>query len=269
MKRMTALILALCLLAALTACGSAEGTTESTVPSSVVDQSSKSVEDTEITEEALSTEESTQPSEETEAPEGPYEITTAYANAYRNSLGEVWVQVMIAVKNTSDTVLCLDYSNVTVLVSEEERQELSYVLAFPSIIGPGETGYYYEESPLEYEASGELELTADLVITETAETPERYTVADTSVADSTYGGLRLWGTVEDPGAQEGKLIYIAAVLFDETDKPVAVCYTIHTETGETSAGYELISFMLPESITAGSVARYETYAYPYNLEAMR
>lgn len=264
MKRILALILALCLLAGLTACGTPEQTTESTeAPTTEEPQKASETETTAEPTDALEETEASEP------PAGPYEITASYANAYRNSLGEVWVQVMIAVKNTSDVPLCLDYSTVTIQVSEDETQELSYVLAFPSVIGPGETGYYYEETPLEYEASGELALTAELDVSETTETLERYTVANDAISDSPYGGLRIWGTVEDASAQEGKLIYIAVVLFDEADKPVAVCYTIHTETGAASDSYELISFMLPEHITASTVGRYEVYAYPYNVEAMR
>ena len=265
MKRILALILALCLLAGLAACGAPSDVTEPAGPSDTETQQKDT--ESEQTQAPTDTEDPTEPV--TEPPAGPYEITTCYANAYRNSLGEVWVQAMIAVKNTSEAPLCLDYSTMTVHVSEEETQELSYVLAFPSIIAPGEVGYYYEESPLDYEANGELDLTADLVITETTETPERYSVSGVTISDSPYGGLSISGTVIDDGAQEGKLIYIAVVLFDETDKPVAVCYTIHTETGASADRFELISFMLPERVTASSVARYEIYTYPYNLEAMR
>lgn len=261
MKRSIALLLLLSLFIFSVACTAAQEPALPSDSSTRTEASGAQPESTEASNSESIGDESTQ------EPQLPYEITVSYANAYRNALGEVWVQAMLAVTNTSQSTLRLDYSALHVQVSAQDTRELSYVLAFPSQIAPGETGYYYEELPLNYEAEGDLPLTADLNITEIPQEPQRFELSALTITDSPYGGLSLTGTLHDLSAQEGKLVYIAVLLFDENDLPVAVCYTIHTETGAAEDPFELISFMLPEHITTESVARFEAFAYPYSDEA--
>ena len=54
----------------------------------------------------------------------------------------------------------------------------------------------------------------------------RYAVSDVNLKDSVYGGVELTGRIRNDTAERGSLVCVAAVLLDESEKPLGVVYTV-------------------------------------------
>ena len=92
----------------------------------------------------------------------------------------------------------------------------------------------------------------------------RYAVSDVNLKDSVYGGVELTGRIRNDTADRGSLVCVAAVLLDESEKPLGVVYTVlgsPLEAG-TETTFGMSSEMLPPEVKSADIAQVETFAHP-------
>lgn len=219
------------------------------------------------------TEAPTEPS--TEAPttvptEAPETVVCAVsgqgAALYRNDVGEVWLNTWVTVRNDSDAPVQLPPMDLTASVNGAELKRLSGVTAYPNVLAAGESACYYDEVRVDTDQTGAAELTFTLA-PETTEEDKlvRYTVSETQLRDSVYGGLTLTGKVKNETQEDSKgMVCVAAVLYDEDAAVLGVLYAYLPDrlAAGQSADFTLDSFMLPADVRSDTVADIQTFAYP-------
>ena len=255
MKRIFAVLLALSLLL-LAACSKGVSPTE---PSQTEPATQAPTEPaTDAPTEPSQTEPATEPSQPTEE-EGPFTVTYAHAQADTHGSGEVWVQLLAEVTNTGSEPLTLGAADWTVCTPDgTELAVRKGVSAYPQTIEPGEKGWYYDEFTVDTAQTGELAVQYDgdalaASIRAAEQSGVRYA-----------GGVELTGRIRNDTAEQGSLVCVAAVLLDESEKPLGVVYTVlgsPLEAG-TETTFGMSSEMLPPEVKSADIAQVETFAYP-------
>lgn len=262
MNKLLCILIAVCLLLCLCACGegSAPPFAESAAPSS---ETGLSTSETELDPDSLAHEAKTPA--ETHPPRRPtLDIGEPTAFSYRDENSVIRAIGMVRVDNKTDEALALSpcemefYDADGAFVCKSDS-----VFAYPPVIEPGETAYYYEQVEPDLADTVALTLNVSVPNPDKAE-PVRYEVSEETVTDSPYGGLVVSGKVFNPTEQDAELVCVAAVLFDEFGEPLAVVQTVLMEpltAGETKDFY-IEDFLLPTELAAQAVASIQTYAYP-------
>lgn len=194
-----------------------------------------------------------------------YEITYQNARVYQDQLGLVFFQGIVEIENIGSSNLVLtsgamDFEDAAGNLLAAEKG----VYLFPDILLPGEKGYLYCQMNYESAIPDTIKMIVRPKVEGTDSIPVRLTVSDVSVSGTNYGEIRILGRVENTTDKTQSLYYIAAVLFDENQVPVAVISNFFSEDIEQGEkfGFELDSFFLPQDITAESVSDVLLYAYP-------
>ena len=256
MKKLLAMILALCVLLSLAAC--------STAPADDADSTTKSTE-TQSTEPGT---EST-PEQTTEEPADPYKVTFSSVKSYKNSIGTVWMQAIVEVENTGTSDLFLEPGSCDLEDAEGHLVASKDLSVYPQIIAPGEKAYYYEETILDTLTEPmDLKILPRLEIKKSTTEHITYPVTDISITDNTYGYLDILGRVENTTQSDASMVYVAVTLFNEASEPIGLVFTILTDDiapGE-KIGFEASGLSLPDDVTADAVASYTAVAYPYQFQ---
>lgn len=256
MKR-SILILLACVLALLCACAAKPEPTEPQGSSSAAPSEPSS-------EPVPSTEESSSVPSKTEPPTASFKVTDQRLNVYRNRAEEFWGQVIAAVQNTGDAPIYLQDS--TFHITDAEGKSLASdttVSAYPQIVAPGETGYYYAETYLETESAEGLMLEFTPQVSVSAQQAVSYTVENPDLQDSRYGGMELRVTLSNSTAQDTRHYCVAVLLFDAEGKLLGQFYDVPSVKVPAggSAVLELSSYMLPDTVTKAEIADYRILAY--------
>lgn len=256
MKR-SILILLACVLALLCACAAKPEPTEPQGSSSAAPSEPSS-------EPVPSTEESSSAPSKTEPPTASFKVTDQRLNVYRNRAEEFWGQVISAVQNTGDAPIYLQDS--TFHITDAEGKSLASdttVSAYPQIVAPGETGYYYAETYLETESAEGLTLEFTPQVSVSAQQAVTYTVENPDLQDSRYGGMELRVTLSNSAAQDTRHYCVAVLLFDAEGKLLGQFYDVPSVKVPAggSAVLELSSYMLPDTVTKAEIADYRILAY--------
>lgn len=256
MKR-SILILLACVLALLCACAAKPEPTEPQGSSSAAPSEPSS-------EPVPSTEESSSAPSKTEPPTASFKVTDQRLNVYRNRAEEFWGQVIAAVQNTGDAPIYLQ--NCTFRITDTEGKPLASdttVSAYPQIVAPGETGYYYAETYLETESAEGLTLEFTPQVSVSAQQAVAYTVENPDLQDSRYGGMELRVTLSNSTAQDTRHYCVAVLLVDAEGKLLGQFYDVPSVKVPAggSAVLELSSYMLPDTVTKAEIADYRILAY--------
>lgn len=256
MKRSVLLLLA-CVLTLLCACAAKPEPTEPQGSSSAAPSEPSS-------EPVPSTEESSSAPSKTEPPTASFKVTDQRLNLYRNRAEEFWGQVIAAVQNTGDAPIYLQ--NCTFRITDTEGKPLASdttVSAYPQIVAPGETGYYYTETYLETEVAEGLTLEFTPQVSVSAQQAVTYTVENPDLQDSRYGGMELRVTLSNSTAQDTRHYCVAVLLFDAEGKLLGQFYDVPSVKVPAggSAVLELSSYMLPDTVTKAEIADYRILAY--------
>lgn len=256
MKR-SILILLACVLALLCACTAKPEPTEPQGSSSAAPSEPSS-------EPVPSTEESSSAPSKTEPPTASFKVTDQRLNVYRNRAEEFWGQVIAVVQNTGDAPIYLQDS--TFHITDAEGKSLASdttVSAYPQIVAPGETGYYYAETYLETESAEGLTLEFTPQVSVSAQQAVTYTVENPDLQDSRYGGMELRVTLSNSAAQDTRHYCVAVLLFDAEGKLLGQFYDVPSVKVPAggSAVLELSSYMLPDTVTKAEIADYRILAY--------
>lgn len=256
MKR-SILILLACVLALLCACAAKPEPTEPQGSSSAAPSEPSS-------EPVPSTEESSIAPSKTEPPTASFKVTDQCLNVYRNRAEEFWGQVIAAVENTGDAPIYLQ--NCTFRITDTEGKSLASdttVSAYPQIVAPGETGYYYAETYLETESAEGLTLEFTPQVSVSAQQAVAYTAENPDLQDSRYGGMELRVTLSNSTTQDTRHYCVAVLLFDAEGKLLGQFYDVPSVKVPAggSAVLELSSYMLPDTVTKAEIADYRILAY--------
>lgn len=259
MKKLLILLLSVCLLLCLCACDEEAASESAETPESTAATEHLPQENTESTAAETSGE-----SVSEEVTEDILPINYASALSYRDESGVIRVLGIAWVVNTTDAPLALpactmDFTdaNGNIVCSADS------VSAYPPVIAPNESAYYYEK------LEPDLADTCDLILSLTVPEPTsadviRYEVGEITINDSPYGGLVLSSQVTNTTSETGELVCVAVVLFGESDEPLAVVQTVLMEplaAGQTVDFY-IEDFLLPAELTSDAVTSVQAFAYP-------
>ena len=259
MKKLLILLLSVCLLLCLCACDEEAASESAETPESTAATEHLPQENTESTAAETSGE-----SVFEEVTEDILPINYASALSYRDESGVIRVLGIAWVVNTTDAPLALpactmDFTdtNGNIVCSADS------VSAYPPVIAPNESAYYYEK------LEPDLADTCDLILSLTVPEPTsadviRYEVGEITINDSPYGGLVLSSQVTNTTSETGELVCVAVVLFGESDEPLAVVQTVLMEplaAGQTVDFY-IEDFLLPAELTSDAVTSVQAFAYP-------
>ena len=206
----------------------------------------------------------------TKKDEKSYEITYQNVRTYTNSIGTTYAQVIVEIENTGTTDLYLSTGSYDL---EDENGKLvtsnSMVSTYPDVISPGEKGYMYEDDMLDEPVNGPLTLLPRPNVKKSKVDNLRYTVTDVELITDKFDNLRAKGRVENQtSADTDGMIYIVLILKDTNGTPIGQMFTILTEdlASGDKIGFEVSGMGLPDDITVDSVAGYEVFAYPMQLQ---
>lgn len=241
------LILLLCFVLCLSACGTEE-------PQQNVEQPETSSEN--------ATEEQEQPQEETLFEYELYPVKT-----WTNSIGTSWAQVVIGITNISSKNLYLDSASVDL---ETEGGSLfatqSYISAYPQVIAPSETAYYYEEIMLDSAPEGQLYDNWHISVVPATVEQIQFPVTDVTVTADSFGYLKAIGRVENTTSEEQSLILVSIMLFDAENAPIGHMFNYVDLAPNDKMGFECSSLSLPDNITIEDVTSYVAVAYPHQYQ---
>ncbi len=263
MEKMIALLAALVLVFALAGCGSdPEPTTETTTEPTSTEPSTTEA-PTETTEESSTA----LPTESTEPEQELFTIEQTSVQTYRDSMGTVWAMAIAEIRNTGDTPLDLATADMTLTAGGETIAALDFVSAYPQVILPGTSGYYYEVTELDILDTTKLELAVEPHIAEQAAACEYYNVSEQRLQNAPYGGLTFSGKVKNSTSTDGAMVCIAALLLGEEGNVLGIMstYLPSALAAGAESEFSMDSFMLPEELTAEDVAEITVYAYPISL----
>ena len=193
-----------------------------------------------------------------------YNVTYQYFTVYENSLGNTEYQAIIEIQNTSAGNLYL--GNATFDIYDRSGNIVAsetLVSSDPSVIAPGEKGYFYSNGGyLDNVPMGDYVLRPIINVEPTNLPDTKYEVTNTSIKEGTFG-VTVLGTVTNNSAEDEGLLWICIVLFNSNNQPIGVYGTniLDFNAGQTR-GFEATGMMLPDYIDINNVARYEVIASP-------
>ena len=193
------------------------------------------------------------------------EITDIYFTVEDNSLDGKNFHVIAEVKNTGTTDLYLDDSAFR--FCDEENvilKEMNYVEAYPKIIAPGTSGYYYADTMLDKAAAEgvqEFYVEVDLNIYTNRSDILYFETYDVRLEEEYFGGVETTAKVKNPYNQEIKPT-VVVVLLDKDKKPLDVM-TVSYETipANSTKLIELSNWSQPDDIGMEDVAYYKAFSY--------
>lgn len=196
--------------------------------------------------------------------EAKYEITYNDFNIYTSISGTDWVQIIFAVENTGDVPLFL--SSGAADISDGDGKLLlsqTMISAFPQIIAPGETGYYYDVTTIDVGNATKAKMDVRPKVDAAKVDYIRMQVSDTNIALSNLGLIETTGWVENVTDEKQTLVYVASVYFDEDDNPIGLAFTIILEDmlPKDKIGFKASMLTMPPDME-GKLSYSKTFAYP-------
>lgn len=194
-----------------------------------------------------------------------WKVGDAYAKTWVNSIGTTWVQIVCPITNTGKKNIYLSAATMDLEDMDGKLVDSkSLVSAFPDVLKPGETGYYYEETTLNDGMPTELKVLPHVNAKESKVDCIRLETSEINITDDQFGGVKITGRVENTTDEAQDLVYVVAFLFDANNQLLCSPFTILSdEIAEgDKIGFSITSLASPDWVTAGAVDHYEIYAYP-------
>ena len=180
-----------------------------------------------------------------------------------NSIGGIDLHAIVEIKNTGTTNLYLDESTFYFCDQEEViLKEDNYVKAYPQIISPGNSGYYYADTTLEnVEDVENFWLMWDLNIYTNRSAIAYLETYDAKFTEESFSGVEASVKVKNPTDQEIKPT-VVVVLLDKDHNPLDVMTkTYETIPANSTKRIELSNWYQPEGIVMEDVVYYKAFSY--------
>ena len=271
MKRLTVALMCVSLAMGIVACGSSSASSSSAPAQQETSDTKEAVAEAaeevkeETAETPAETPAETAPVEEKAATS--WEVGEGKVQTWTDSIGSEWVQVMVPVVNNGTDNLYL--SSGTMDLEDETGhlvKSMSMVSVYPTVIKPGETAYYYEETTLDEGVEGDLTVLPHVAVEKAKVDLIRYEVSDLELKSKESGGVELTGRVENTTQENGSLVYIVAFFYNEDNEPLGQAFTILNNdlAAGDKIGFSANTFSL--QITADEIDHYDVFAYPTQMQ---
>ncbi len=194
-----------------------------------------------------------------------WEVGDCTAKTWVNSIGTTWIQIACPVTNTGKKNLYLSAATMDLEDMDGHLVDSqSYVSAFPEVLKPGETGYYFEETTLDEGMPTELKVLPHVNAKESKVDCIRFETSEISITDEQFGGVKVTGRVENTTDEDHEFVYVVAFLYDANNQLIGSEFTILNDEllAGDKIGFSMTGLGSPEWLTAGAVDHYEVYAYP-------
>ena len=182
-----------------------------------------------------------------------------------DSIGSVWVQAAVPVKNTGSVNLYMSAGTIDLEDADGHLVEsLSLVPAYPEVLKPGETGWYFEETTLDQTPSSDLKAVPHVDVREASVNCIRYEISDVTITDDEFGDIKVTGRVENTTEEEGSMVQVAVLLYDEQEDLIGAMNTYLDENlaAGDKIGFSTSSLVNVQDLTADDIADSKIYAYP-------
>lgn len=191
-----------------------------------------------------------------------YSVGEGVVKTYTDSIGTNYIEVSVPVENTGSTNLYLSSCSIDIENADGTLADtLQLVAAYPEIVKPGETAYYYTSTLFEGTVGEGYKAVPHVDVAKAKNDCIRLAVSEVQVKDQEYLGAKVIGRVENDSGEDQTLVYVVANLFDASGAFIGHEVSI---VGEIKAG-EKLGFEttgLNTRLAASDVASYEIYAFP-------
>ncbi len=202
------------------------------------------------------------------ASEVGYEITYQTYQLRESDVNGLRCYAIVEVENTGTTNLELKSSPSFTFLDEEGNLAgvVSGIISRdPEIILPGERGYFYtNESGVngDMDINGNYTFVPEISVEETTREPVNYELSDLSISEGPYGKSEVMGRVTNTTDEDAGVIWVAVVLFDQDDHPLAAYGTNVSDVaaGDTKTFDATASNIMSMDLSYDDIARYEVYA---------
>ena len=204
-----------------------------------------------------------EPDEEPSKPEDFFTYEAYPVKTWTSSIGTPWAQVVLKVTNILSENLYLNSSSIDL---ETETGALfatqNYINAYPQIIAPGESAYYYETIMLDSEPPEELIGNWHINVQSAAVEQIQFPVTDVTISSNNYGYIKAIGRVENTTSEQQNFVLVSIMLFDAKDAPIGHMFTYVDLGANDKMGFECSGTSLPPDVTVDAIASYVAVAYP-------
>lgn len=200
--------------------------------------------------------------------EADYEVGDGFTEVWTDSISTKWIRIAVPVKNTGSVNLYVSDASFDVENKDGEIVDtVDYVSAYPQIIKPGETAYYYEETTYDGKDTKDLKVIPDIDVEKATVDCIRYSISEDKVKTEKYGRTSLLGRVENTTDVDGSNVYVTVNYFDKDGKFLSQQFTILDNDLKAGAkkGFETSS-LNAYKFKSGDVGSYEVYAYPHQFQ---
>lgn len=166
-----------------------------------------------------------------------YEITNTGFEYYTNSIGGKEYYGYVELKNTGNCDIYLD--DCTFDLEDKEGHLLQsdkYISSCPSVISPGETGYFYNGiGSTSIDSSVNLDngirLVPQMKLTQAKSKPVSYPVSDVAVREGSFGYVKVTGRIQNTTDKDVSYVYVHIIFYDKNGKVLAITGTSVTDIG--------------------------------------
>ena len=203
-----------------------------------------------------------------EKPKMTFENTDTSFDFYTNSIGSVEFYGIVEITNTGSTNIYM--KDCTFDLEDNDghllQSESMFVSSCPSIIAPGEKGYFYNgigANLLDKEVSTDngLNLVPSYKLEEAKGEIVDYEISDTALRKDDYGNAKVTGRLTNNTDEDISLLYVNVLFKDASGK---VLFITGTNVMDVSAGaktsFEVSTMYTNDSVDFDSIADYEIIA---------
>lgn len=198
-----------------------------------------------------------------------YDVMEPIISFWEDSIHSRWVKIIVPVKNTGTMDLYLGNCQVDLETkSHKLLDSIDYIGGYPEYIMPGEVGYYYKETIIDFPDENVLGVVHEN-IEKASNKVIRYNTSDVTIEEDEIFGIEIKGRVENDTSKDESIVVITANLYDSNDKLICNCFTYLSSELKASSkmGFSIVPIAY-RSLKLSDIARYEIYAYPkqYNID---
>lgn len=202
------------------------------------------------------------PTEAAKEEKAEYEVGKATAHAYYNSINTAYIRVVVPVTNTGNTNLYLSSCTIDVENSSGTLEDtISSVIAYPDVIKPGETAYYYEDTFYDGDAFSGLKAVPHVDVEKAKVKCIRYEVSEVQIKNEEYFGAYAMGRVENTTDADGSMVHVVVNFYD-SDKNLIGRQIDILDDGLKAGEKKSFKTSNLDSVDVNKVASYSVYAFP-------
>ncbi len=206
-----------------------------------------------------------------ETPKIAFELGYQNVRAYKDSIDTQWIQVVFEVKNTGSDPLYLNSGSYDIEnTSGKLVSSSSIAIAYPQVIGAGESAYYYDETTIQYD--GDLKDVTVLVPRPDVEPAKvkniKLPVTDVELKEGSFDNIEALGRVENITDSDIEMGYVSIALFDKDGAVIGMINQILMDKipAGQKVGFQISSYSMPADITIDDVASFRAVAYPDQMQ---